>query len=937
MQNQLDYTARVLAANAMSASVQCLTQRTYLSEISKQRAISDVLGTRDSIDFQHGSIQWIKITQIGKQMSMSTHAYFSTMQKILFSCHDPQSKQLIFLIYGNGDSVDLYIGVRIFEKYGDNDETSFSNQLSSFIRSSWVGVNTITIEQNNTSPESFLNDSSLKKVYTLTGIPSFAKKEGEEFLTSIDTLLGTLANQKFAYLVIADPADENMISSIITQCNEMAGQLESVKTFNFTDSTNRSNTQTESISEGFAIVKSTSESTSKKGTKGNLLVAGMQFAAGLCFSPAVNLLTGGMAAGVGMGLMSASNAASGFVPQHTHTEGTSLSRSFTEGLSNGYTEGQSQSLATTIVNRHVDYVLKHLNAQLDRLEEGLGTGMWRTGVYLMTGNDFLAKNATLQLKSIISGKNSHLEPIRIHEISGLFNQFEGRNALRRAIIHCSQPVIPFGYSKTLNNKSQPSQSVERYVLNNPFEGGESQLNTLLTTEELSCLVNLPQRSVPGISVIDSTPDFSLRPIILDEKKRIEIGKLIYSNSETNLGIQIPISTLSRHVLVTGANGSGKTNTIFNILSETLTRNLPFLILEPAKTEYVEWAISFNKQLEDDHRNGKRLDQKPIIVFIPGKSVYKWHNPSGIIENVPINQLRFNPFEVIGNGSSNVLAHIDRIKATFGSAFPMYDILPVVLETLLFHIYKEALNCSDDEKPKCPQLLHMRACLEGVINSLGYDQRNRDNIKAAMMVRVNSLLSGWKKDLFDNPCLIGMSWEDLFNGRCVINLSAMGDDTDRAFVMSVLLQFLYEYRILESEKDGFSFSANDLRHLVVVEEAHRVMSFNPDPDSPQAKCGQLFSNMLSEIRAYGQGLVIVDQVPGRLIPDAIKNTNLKIIHRLIAADDIDAVASSMGLTSDQRTIIPRLGTGQAIIAGVNTVKSSYSSDSDVYWCKINPLK
>jgi len=162
---------------------------------------------------------------------------------------------------------------------------------------------------------------------------------------------------------------------------------------------------------------------------------------------------------------------------------------------------------------------------------------------------------------------------------------------------------------------------------------------------------------------------------------------------------------------------------------------------------------------------------------------------------------------------------------------------------------------------------------------------------------------------------------------------MGDDTDRSFVMSLLLQFLYEYRINESEKADFSFNSNDLRHLIVIEEAHRVMSYNPNPDSPQAKCGQLFSNMLSEIRAYGQGMVIVDQVPGRLIADAIKNTNLKIIHRLIAADDIDAVSSSMGLTNDQRTIIPKLATGQAIVSGVNAGRASYISDAEVYWCKI----
>lgn len=923
MSTQLDYTARVLAANAMSTSVRYLTQRNYLNEIAKNSNLTNALSVR--YDDPKGEIHWIKITQIGKQMQSTMHQYFTTMQKILFSCHEPHSKQVLFLIYGNGKSVELYLGVRLMD---EDNNTEFANQLSSFMKSSWQGVNANSIDLTNKTPTDFLKDKDLKKAYMFTGIPSFVKKEGEESLTSIDTLLGTLSNQKFAYLVVADPLDENKVMSIINDCNEMAGQLESIKSFNFTESANQSTTETESIGKGLTFANSISDSTSERNTTGNALVAGLQLLAGVCFSPAVNMLTGGVATGVGMGLMLASNAASGFVPQHTHSESTTTSQSLTRGLSHGYTEGQSKSLATTIVNRHVEYVLKRLNAQLERFEEGLGGGMWKTGVYLLTKDDDVARSATLQLKSIISGKHSHLEPIRIHKVTNLFCRDNGNNEFRKSLIQCSMPIIPIAFK---DNKD------ETIVLNNPFEGGESQLATILTTEELSCLVNFPQHSVPGISVVDSSPDFSLRPQSTTNVDHISIGNLLYSFSETNINISIPTNTLTRHTLVTGVNGSGKTNTILNMLEETSRRHIPFMVIEPAKTEYVDWAITFNKQLEKDQEQGFRNEEKPIYIFIPGKNIYKWHNKEGKIENYATDKLQLNPFEVIGVGTSNVLAHLDRIKATFGAAFPMSDILPVIMETLLFHIYKDCFGESKN-KPKFPQMLHLSACLEGVINSLGYDQRNRDNIKAAMQVRVNSLLNGWKKELFDNPHLMNLSWNDLFNDRCVINLSAMGDDTDRAFVMSLLLQFLYEYRINESEiTENFSFNSNKLRHLMVIEEAHRVMSYNPNPDSSQAKCGQLFSNMLSEIRAYGQGMVIVDQVPGRLIPDAIKNTNLKIIHRLIAADDIDAVASSMGLTSNQRTIIPRLAIGQAIVSGINAGQASYMSDSDVYWCKIHCKK
>ncbi len=39
-------------------------------------------------------------------------------------------------------------------------------------------------------------------------------------------------------------------------------------------------------------------------------------------------------------------------------------------------------------------------------------------------------------------------------------------------------------------------------------------------------------------------------------------------------------------------------------------------------------------------------------------------------------------------------------------------------------------------------------------------------------------------------------------------------------------------------------------------------------------GEMFADILAEMRAYGQGLAIIDQVPSKLLPDALKNTNLK---------------------------------------------------------------
>ena len=95
-------------------------------------------------------------------------------------------------------------------------------------------------------------------------------------------------------------------------------------------------------------------------------------------------------------------------------------------------------------------------------------------------------------------------------------------------------------------------------------------------------------------------------------------------------------------------------------------------------------------------------------------------------------------------------------------------------------------------------------------------------------------------------------------------------------------------------------------------------------------------MLSEVRAFGQGLMIVDQVPTRLIPDAVKNTSLKIIHRLVSTDDIDSVASAAGLKDGKSAMISSLPVGEAIIIGADNGAKS-ENNGEIYWCKVKKRK
>ena len=108
---------------------------------------------------------------------------------------------------------------------------------------------------------------------------------------------------------------------------------------------------------------------------------------------------------------------------------------------------------------------------------------------------------------------------------------------------------------------------------------------------------------------------------------------------------------------------------------------------------------------------------------------------------------------------------------------------------------------------------------------------------------------------------------------------------------------------------------------------RAAHYVADSANPQVKMGEMFADILAEMRAYGQGLAIIDQVPSKLVPDALKNTNLKIIHRLVSADDCQAMAGAMALSEDQAKVIARLKVGQAIVSGIQ--------DDMASWVKVLP--
>ena len=897
---------KMYAATAMAQSLSFCMERKYLENIDDEN--SNSLFKLQEIDITSKTdVSWVEISQIGKPVKNDAESCFTAMQKILFSCFLPQETQLLFLIVKNDGVNKMYIGIR---PLNFNIKKNITRYLSDFMKGTWPGLQCSVVKEteNDSILNKFVSDieqEKLEYVYALTGIPSMESQYKTIYPATIDKLMAGMNQSKdFAYLVVGDPIDANEVDEMLYQCREMNGQAESLKSMNITKGSSKG--QTETNTDAYGTQESETNGTAQAERKLNKVgkavafgAAGLGISAAASFFPAASAVVESTMASAAAGVMGAVGLGS-LLPMfmkekqisHSKTSGTSKSHSRALGISISNTE----SISRNVVNKHIESISEHLFYHSKRLETGKAIGMWKVGAYLLTSRESDAKGASVQLRSILSGQESIFEPIRITDISTVVNP-----------------------SKSFGQLQAPIIRIDNISNERPFEHplGDSykELKTVLTTKELSYFINFPLRSVPGISVIESSPEFSLNQEGAKKDSSMSFGKLLYGGSKTKIEYGIPVDILSRHALISGINGSGKTNTVQAILNSI--KSTPFLVIEPAKTEYVDWALEYNKNHPDT----------PIDIYIPGCTKYKG--------SFTPKELKLNPFQIVWLNKTqepNVLSHIDRVKSTFAGAFPMYDILPVLMEDLIYTVYQQKSTDWLGSEPvfgntMAPTLNSMSVCVDKVIENRQYEDKVQRNMRACLNTRIDSLKRGWKGRMLN--VTESTSWTELFDKPCIINLSYVGDDVDKSFIMSVILQYLYEYRTSLAEIGKIDFNNVGCDHLTIIEEAHRVMSKCDDPTLPQYKSAMMFSNMLSEIRAYGEGMVLVDQVPTRLIPDAIKNTNLKIAHRLVAEDDCKAIGESMGLSDEQRKVIAKLMTGQCIV--------SSSLSTEVYWVKANKVK
>lgn len=877
-----------------------LLERDYLNDASNMKFIN--------IN-QKRSISWMQISRLPIHPNENeNYDLLSRWQGTLSSLH-AWNYRLYFLLLRYEGKTKLFIGV----SSGNPDilpETAIQ-QLKEASFGSMPGIK-MDVLNDGEDVLNYINMplQEMNNIGAVTGIPSFQAKEKKGLLQTLDQLAFGIRDaydedKNYGMLVIADPINDEGITEIISRYRRLGSQIHTAvrTTVNETTSHNDSydpnaKKKAETNLKGAAIGAGISMLGSIVGA---LITANVG-------APAVGATAGQVVARMLGRVLSAGG------PQTGALIGGQIANTVTADFSHNISNGWSAGLGKEYLDKFAEYAESATEHHIKRLNDGRNFGFWNAGVYVLGNLPEDVMTVTGMLRSIYSGEETFYEPIRLH----LFN--ENSNAME--IVRDNFDLLPM-----IDARIVSPQEGFRYVEGQWHLFGKyyQYLSTPISTKELSLTTSLPRRDVPGLRFVKTAVRFANNPaIVANKESKVRLGKIVDTGIVQSNTYDIDINSLVRHALVAGITGSGKSNTCKRILKKAIDCNVPVMVIEPAKDDYVRWALKMNQTVLSE------TPDKQFKIFMPGVNDF---------EGYPVEQLKINLFEPAhAEGAAvDLLQHSEIVATMLNACLPSEEVVPILIEETVHNTISDWAKTNGRDfdnglvEPliNYPKMIDLLVNAEEIMENKDYEEKVRDNLKEVLTTRFKSLARGTRGKILDVDHSVGYS--KLFSSNIIINISRLAGTRDKALVMSLLMQALYEYRISCYANDtAYRKEAQDnrLKHLALIEEAHNVLlkvNDNQSSGSPQRAAADLFSNMLSEVRGYGQGFVIVDQVPTRLIDDVIKNTNYKIVHRITAPDDQAVMASCMAFREDQKYIIPALEKGNAIICG--------DEDDAAAWVKI----
>jgi hypothetical protein len=419
-----------------------------------------------------------------------------------------------------------------------------------------------------------------------------------------------------------------------------------------------------------------------------------------------------------------------------------------------------------------------------------------------------------------------------------------------------------------------------------------------TSDEVSQIFQLPTQSNFFVGIERNA--FSLMPevdllseqLTIGGNQSLFLGKSIFSSQS----VYVPLEQLLLHTAVMGKSGVGKTTLLKRIIAQLQSCDIPVLILEPIKREY-----------------------RDLVAIMKDSKIFSVERP--------VTPLLINPFYVpkdvpLGEYRSSLLS-------AFKAAFSMPDPLPALFEKAISEAYTlhgwTDTNTSDDNNVSIFDMADFVRTFKRVIARSCYSNEVKGNMMSGGAFRLQSLIERCPRT-FDT--IHSTSVEDLLNGCAVLEMGSL-EPEQKSLVSALTLISILAY--LKSTRKSNHY----LRNIILIDEAHALLDqgegATQEEKALNSTMTQLMINVITEIRAYGVGVVFSDQSPSRVGGRMLDNVDSIMSFRL-SGEEADMLREHIGADTNFCDVLPLMSRGEFVLKNrflrsALPIRMEYSPDKD----------
>lgn len=399
-----------------------------------------------------------------------------------------------------------------------------------------------------------------------------------------------------------------------------------------------------------------------------------------------------------------------------------------------------------------------------------------------------------------------------------------------------------------------------------------------TSEEISQIFQFPVQGKYFIGV-EKNP-FSLMPEICLLPKQmtcngaqsIKLGKSVFSSQEVSLSLK----QILLHTAVLGKSGVGKTTLLKQLIGQFQSYRIPVLVMEPVKCEY--------RDLIAEMKDSKIFTvERPVVPLLI--------NPFYVPSKVPL-----------GVYKSSLLS-------AFKAAFSLPDPLPALFEKAISESYTlhgwTDTSTSSDDNVTVFDMAEFIVVFKRAIARSSYSNEVKGNMMSGGAFRLQSLI---ERCPYTFGTIRSTSVEDILNGCVVLEMGSL-EPEQKSLVSALTLISVLAY--LKSTRK----SNHELRNIILIDEAHALLDMGEgatqEEKSLNSTMTQLMINIITEIRAYGVGIIISDQSPSRVGARILDNVDNIISFRLSGKEG-ELLKEHMAEESTLSDILPLMSVGEFVV-------------------------